>query len=542
MKMRRSNAPGGRPAAGDVPLPGVAAGFWASPRRRWAAGLTLALALSAAYTSLAIARVRGDMLNSYPVATMDGLDWLFEGHAVAALLAGNARIDLPLVRNPVYVLCIAADAALGGGGRFLLGMHAAAFFLQAVLLFAACELLGTDLRLQLATPLLLAASALGAYRFAVYPEDLALVFLLASLLALLLWRRTGRPAWLAAAGLATVLGALTQEYAAVPLLAAALFYTARAWRRRQRLPWGLLATCAVAGLACAAAIHAWKAAVPHRYERDLWAPFTNRDNSYPFILRTNLALWLHTFWPLAGVLAAGIANLWDLRVLRRLRPLPRPAGLADPADPADGRRLESPRPEAAGLMATVVAAFALLILAYRWPDARFTYMLTPVVVLLSCAMLPRDAAWPARDTARLGQQTTRVAGWRRWRQWPRWLASPWLALLLWVAQGAGLARPFDSWVGPAARVSLPAVLRFPVLDRFELRSRCGSAAAFCPQAGVAKSAAPYDRVILCEYRSLKIDGFVGGCGGLDDVTNFIPAPAPEAARGPRAGRRSRSPR
>jgi hypothetical protein len=477
-------------------------GFWASPRRRWAAGLILALSLSAAYYRLAIERVQGDVLNSYPVVLMDSIDWLFEGHAVEALFAGHTRIDLPLLRNPLYVLCIAADAALGGRGWFLFGVHAAACCLQMVLLLAVCELLGTDLRWQLATPALLAASALGAYRFAVYPDDLALVFVLGSVLALLYWRRSGRTAWLAGAGLAAALGALTQEYAALPIVVAALFYTVRALRRGQAPPWRLLATCVVAGLVYAAANGAWKAAVPHRYERNLWAPFTDPNNSFRFILGTNLGLWLHVFWPLAGVLAAGLFNL--------RRP-------AQPEVGPDGGQPEPPRREAAGLMTALVAAFALLLLAYRWPDARFTYLLTPVVLLWCCAALPRDAAWPPPTPA------PRPAARRGPPRLLPWLASPVLATLLWIAQGVGLARPFNRWVGPAARVSLAAVLRFPTGDRFALRGRCGSMGAFCAQAAVAPSMTVYDRVILCEYRSLKIDGVVGGCGGLDNVTNFVPA-------------------
>src|SRR6185295_12864484 len=116
---------------------------------------------------LAVQRVAGDVLASYPIVLLDGFDWLLEGHAVAALLGGDGRIDLPLLRNPVYVLCVAADAAAGGGGRVLFAIHAAALFLQVVLLWAACERLGTDLRLQLATPFLLALGALAALRFAI---------------------------------------------------------------------------------------------------------------------------------------------------------------------------------------------------------------------------------------------------------------------------------------------------------------------------------------------------------------------------------------
>jgi hypothetical protein len=501
-----ASAEGNAGAAGAASAPGLGRAFLASPRRRQALAMAMALALSAAYYGLAIARVHGDVLNSYPVVLMDGIDWLFEGQAVAALLAGNGRIDLPLVRNPVYVLCIAADAALGGSGHLLFAVHAAAFLAQMLLLLSAAELLGTDRRLQLAIPALLGMSALGAYRFAVFPDDLALALMLAAVLALLLWRRGGRPAWLAGAGLATVAGALTQEYAALPLVVATLFYSLRALRRRQPPPWRLLVTCACAGLLVGAANHAWKAAVPHRYERYVWAPFTNPNNSFLFILGTNLGLWLHAFWPLAGVLAAGVAGLAGRR--HRVPEATAEAGLGH-------RPAPSWRREATGLVAAIAAAFALLMLAYRWPEARFTYILTPTVLLLCCALAPSDVA-PA--PARLPGTVP-----ARWRGSWRWLVSPWLAAALWVAQGLGLARPFNPWVGPAARVSIPAVLRFPPGDRFSLRERCGSLDHFCPAAGRARPMAAYDAVILCEYRSLKVDGVVGGCGGLDNVTNMVPA-------------------
>jgi hypothetical protein len=493
-------------AAGAAAAAGLGRAFLASPRRRWALALAMALGLSGATYGLAIARVHGDVLNSYPVVLMDSFDWLFEGHAVAALLAGNGRIDLPLLRNPVYVLCIAADAALGGSGHLLFALHAAAFLAQTLLLLSAAELLGTDHRLQLAIPALLGMSALGAYRFAVYPDDLALALMLAAVLALLLWRRAGRPAWLAGAGLATVAGALTQEYAALPLVVATLFDSFRGFRRRQPPPWRLLVTCACAGLLVGAAHHAWKAAVPHRYERDPWSLFNNPHNSFGFILGTNLGLWLHAFWPLAGVLAAGVAGLAS----RRRRAPESTAGTGPGRRPAP-----SWHREATGLLAAIAAAFALLLLAYRWPDARFAYILTPTVLLLCCALAPSDLVpAPARRPGALRA---------RWRGSWRWLASPWLAAALWIAQGLGVARPFDPWVGPAARVSIPAVLRFPSGDRFSLGERCGSLDHFCPAAGRARPMAAYDAVILCEYRSLKVDGVVGGCGGLDHVANVVPA-------------------
>ena len=181
-----------------------------SRTNRWLAGLSLALALAAAFYGVAVRDLRGDLLNSYPFITLDGFDWLLEGTSVAALLAGNRHIDLPLLRNPVYLLAIAADAAAGAAGRLLLAIHAAAFFLEALLLLGVCELLATDPRLELAMPALLGLSALGTFRFAIFPDDVALVFLLASVAAILLWRRSGRRSWLCAAGFATVCGALTQ--------------------------------------------------------------------------------------------------------------------------------------------------------------------------------------------------------------------------------------------------------------------------------------------------------------------------------------------
>ncbi|HEY0781873.1 MAG TPA: hypothetical protein VGE98_05410, partial [Thermoanaerobaculia bacterium] len=141
-----------RTAAPPAPSASWAASWLANPRRRWAVGVALALVLAVGFYRFAVQRVAGDVLASYPIVLLDGFDWLLEGHAVAALLGGDGRIDLPLLRNPVYVLVIAADAAAGGGGRVLFAVHAAALFLQVVLLWAACERLGTDLRLQLAVP------------------------------------------------------------------------------------------------------------------------------------------------------------------------------------------------------------------------------------------------------------------------------------------------------------------------------------------------------------------------------------------------------
>src|SRR5688572_7330797 len=175
-------------------------------RRPLLLGLAVATLLAGLYYVLTVQRVRGDLLNSYPLGLMDGYDWLLEGHAVAAMLAGHRDVDLPLLRNPIYVLCAAADAALGGVGRFLFAAHALAFLAQAALLVLAAQRLGTDRRLVPWLPVLLATSALGAYRFAIYPDDVALVAVLGSVLALLAWRRSGSRAALVVLGGASVLG------------------------------------------------------------------------------------------------------------------------------------------------------------------------------------------------------------------------------------------------------------------------------------------------------------------------------------------------
>lgn len=459
---------------------------------RWLAGLVMAAALGAAFYCTAAPKVRGDVLNSYPFVTLDGYDWLLEGSAVAALLEGNRHIDLPVLRNPVYVLCIAADAAVGGGGRLLLAIHAAAFVIEILLLLGICELLGTDPRLELAMPALLGLSALGSFRFAIFPDDVAVVCMIGSVYCLLLWRHSGRRGWLFAAGGASVCGALTQEYAAMPLVAAALLYAWRAWRRRIPAPLDLLAACAASGFAYLALSHLWSEAVPHRAARNVWIPFLHTTISPALVLKFDALLWLHVFWPLAALLAAAAALAPRGNALQR---------------------------EAGALLATTIAALLVLILAYRWPDARYTYALIPLVLLFCCAAWTRDALPP-----------------RGAPPWPRpaalrWLASPVLAAAVWSAQGVGLIPPLARFrveaVQPlhradASRLSgwptLGEVGGFAPLDRFAIRARCGSATAFCPASIAPLWENDYDRVVLCEYRALKLQGVVGTCG------NFAPGP------------------
>jgi hypothetical protein len=459
---------------------------------RWLAGLVMAAALGAAFYCMAASKVRGDVLNSYPFVTLDGYDWLLEGNAVAAMLAGNRHIDLPILRNPVYVLCIAADAALGGGGRLLLAIHAAAFAIEILLLLGICELLGTDPRLELAMPALLGLSALGSFRFAIFPDDVAIVFLLGSVVGLLRWRQGGRRGWLFAAGCAAVCGALTQEYATLPLVAAALLHGWRAWRRRTRPPLDLFAVCAASGVAYLALSRLWSAAVPHRAARDVWIPFLHTTIRPALVLKFDALLWLHVFWPLAALLGAAAALAPRGTALQR---------------------------EAGAWLATTIAAFVVLILAYRWPDARYTYALIPLVLLLCCAAWTRDALPPRGAPAWPGPAAL------------RWLASPVLAAAVWSAQGVGLIPPLARFrvegVQPLHRVDAARVPGWPTLgevggfaplDRFAIRARCGSATAFCPASVAPPFENDYDRVVLCEYRALKLQGVVGTCG------NFAPGP------------------
>lgn len=472
--------------------------------RRWLAAVAMAVAFASAFYVTAVRKVHGDVLNSYPFVTLDGYDWLLEGNAVAAMLGGNRHIDLPVLRNPVYVLCIAADVALGAGGRLLLAIHAAALWVEIVLLFGICEVLHTDARLQLAMPALLGCHALGAFRFAIFPEDVAVAFMLGSVLGLLLWRRRGGRGWLLAAGAAAVCGALTQEYAAMPLVAAAVLYSVQAWRRRVRPPLDLLATCAASGLAYLALGGAWSAAVPHTAARDVWILFLHTTFRPALVLKFDGLLWLHVFWPAAAMLAAAVA-------------------LA-----AHGDRLQR---EAAALLATTSGALLLLILAYRWPDARYTYALIPLV-LLFCG-----AAWSREALASRGAPWPRPA-------LLRWLSAPALAAAVWSAQGLGLVPPLGRFrvegVQPLHRAdfsrvsgwpTLPAVAGFAPLDRFGLLTRCGSTTVFCPAALVPPTENEYDRVVLCEYRALKLQGVVGTCGRFAPgplVTLVNRRPPPEA--------------
>jgi hypothetical protein len=472
--------------------------------QRWLAGLVVALAFSAAFYGVAVRKLRGDVLNSYPFVTLDGYDWLLEGNAVAALLSGDHHIDLPVLRNPAYVLCIAADAALGGTGRLLLAIHAVAFFVEILLLVGVCELVRTDRRVQLAMPALLGFHALGSFRLVIFPEDVAVVFMLLSVLSLLMWRRTGRWVWLAVTGTAAVCGALTQEYAAMPLVAAALLYGGRAWRHRTRPPLDLLATCAASGLAYLALSRVWAAAVPHTAARNVLIPFLHTTFRPALVLKFDALLWLHVFWPLAGMLLVAAALASRGNGLQR---------------------------EAATLLAITIAAFMLLILAYRWPDARYTYAMIPLVLLFCCAAWTRDAL------------SSREPPWPRPAPL-RWLSAPALAAVVWSAQGLGLIPPLGRFrvegVQPlhradASRLSgwptLAEVAGFPAVDRFGLLARCRSATVFCPAAMVPAWENDYDRVVLCEYRALKVQGVVGTCGRFAPgplVTFVNRRPPPEA--------------
>jgi hypothetical protein len=446
------------------------------------AGSLLALGLAVGFFVAAERRVVGDLLNSYPFVTLDGYDWLLEGSAVAALGPRGANLVLPVLRGPLYVLCVAADAALGGSGRWLFAVHAAAFLAQMALLWAAGELLGTVASFQLAMPLLLALSALATYRLAIFPDDLAIAWLLAGLVALLLWQRHRARRWLVLAGGAALLGALTQEYAALPLVAAVLLELAQAWRRRRPPSAALLLTAAASGATFLAASRLWSATIAHHLERDVVSVFRHPLAGRAVLLKFDLLLWLHVFWPLAGALLAAVVLLRGAVGFRR---------------------------QAALLVGTTLVLMAGLILVYGWPDARFTYGLIPIVLMLCAAGWSRGAM-PALAA--------------KWPRPLRWLVSPLLATLLWCAQGCGWLPAWGRWrvegIQPLHSADgqrlqgwplIPDALALPPVDRFALVAHCGSAARFCAAAASPHPDNAYDQLILCEYRSLRLQGVVGRC-------------------------------
>ena len=312
---------------------------------------------------LGLGRLAGryDFLNSYPFLTADGFDWYYEGLVLSERILGHCTPPLWVLRDPVFVVVCALDAALRANGLVVITAQTFAFFLTGAVLIQAARFYAAGFAFAAAIVTIMLLQPLNYVRLFVLADPLAVAFLTISSYAMLHYLRTPSLATLTVSGVFGLLGGMTQTYGAIPFLIGTAVCGVANARSSNRKSGFLGATVAlVAFAACLATFKvAWRTAISHELE----------PTTFGFL---NVSFGMARFY----------AHVWSLVYIPLL-----PLGVSALCSWFwTGRRFAR---EVLFLGITCIA-FAVLSFFYQFGEARFTFIYQPIVLMLLIALASPD--------------------------------------------------------------------------------------------------------------------------------------------------------
>lgn len=224
--------------------------------------LAMLAALGFGYYFAFMRLVRGDLLNSYPFISSDGIEWLVGGFAVSRWFDEIAVPELPLLRNPGFIGVTSFDYLIGANGYFLFAVISFAVVagLAAILLLARWgRVPGYQAGVVV---LVLVVSPVGFSRMWLLSDQVATALMVLAAVALYPYATRRDWRWLIVGTVAAALGGVTQLYGLIGFLVAGGWVLAVSlWRRT---PDYLLAGALVLAPAVTAVLSSvWLAQVPH---------------------------------------------------------------------------------------------------------------------------------------------------------------------------------------------------------------------------------------------------------------------------------------
>ena len=400
-----------------------------------------------------------NLFNAYPFMSSDSFDYVFQGFALWARLQGYGIDELPVLRNPGYVLVHFLDHLVGKPGLVLFGITALALAGMGASLLVLARILQVPAGIARIVLVSLLFCPLGVYWIRILSEALSLGWMSVSLVALAAHARGGgRPWCLLLAGVAAWFGAMTQMYVAIPFL---IYNTVTLLPGLRVQRWYFpVAANLIFALLVVGATGWWRSAFQYDMVPRTFALLEPSLPSFGF----RVQVWAYLFLPLVPLLALGIR---------------RPAGL-----PGSFRR----DPFAVCLTLTMVGMLTLEC-AYRDKDPRFSLIHQPVLHMLLLVMLARSFGgdWESLKTTR----------------WRRVVV---LAGLLVVGRsfvfssrdlqiGRATIEPKGTWAYQLGRGRLQ--------DRWQLESHCRGMQFICPEAPLPDGLTRYRTTIFTEYQALQ---------------------------------------
>lgn len=450
-----------------APEPGLVRNSPRAAHQAWRKPELLAALVIGLIFSLILPRLWvGDLLNSYAYMSDDSFDWVTQGVALVEFLSGQDRSTWPILRPPGFVSLLAVDHWLGNHGIVFFAAQIGALAALAFAMARFARVRGAGYFASLLAGVAATISIFGM--FAVWILSDAIASSLMAISAASVLNRLRNPVLpgigsglirLSVPVLLAVGAGITQTYGMIPMLViCCAFGGLRLLAGRGLDGWlpPLLAATATGALGFGIQ-KSWAALIPHGMQPSTFS-----------LLKPSLAMlpFYANVWPLAFGIFVPIM-LWAAINYARNRRLP---GI-----------------EQWSLLA-VVAIFALLTLAYQWPDSRLTYMYVPVFLLMVISLSLQSAP---SDKHRAAKSSNFA------------LAASFSASIL----AALTILPGDYWHPSlsAARFApaqtwLPSALSADPVDRFRLRIVCAGMDDVCARATLPPPVSPYRDKMLREYK------------------------------------------
>ncbi len=303
----------------------------------------------------------GDFLNSYPLISPDGFDWIYEGAYLRyALTEGIDSLPILFVlRHPMFVLISVLDSFASHRGIVFAASLSVAFAFSQIYLVLILRIASINWNIVLWAILVFTLSPISYFRSWILPDPLAIGFLLGSTFHLLrYWQSTKRTDFLLAA-IMTLLGGWTQTYAVIPFFVGSMLIIMASPVVGRKMWWDAVVVLATL-VTFLVGLLGWYRLIPHEFAPNPFRFLAINANMFAFYVHT----WLFYFTPVLVVACYFIyyvpARSLVVRIEHRI-------------------------------LLTVSATFAGLLLFYQWPEARFASYYFGFVVAIAAIMLSHES-------------------------------------------------------------------------------------------------------------------------------------------------------
>jgi hypothetical protein len=425
--------------------------------RAWWALIVFSGVVALTQLILTIRLVDISLLNSYPFTSSDSYDWLLEGYAFSRWVEGAPLVELPVLRNPVFVITTFLDYLLGGNGYLVLVAISGGLFLLLVSLVFAAR--WASARPFESTIILwfVVISPLAYFRPYILSDLLATALMTAAAALLIPYHQTHDRRWLVAASVMALVAGLTQVYGVIPfaVISGWLFLVGL----KQRQPdWYLGAALPSVVLVAGLVNFGWRMAIPHDSVPRNWSLLDLSTAMADFYSDA----WTFAFGAMLPVIVLVVIQMWK-------------------------GRLASPL-----VVGTWLAVVVLLVsnFLYQWEDFRLTL---PASGALALALVLSIGSAKRIRRSRISTAT--------------FLSSA--VLMTFVSLSIAPASYWTPSLGELQfspqRTWMGQLLTAEPVDRFEIHDHCGAEAVMCEAVPLPPSLSPYQRAVLSTFKELAPD-------------------------------------